>query len=370
MKPKIHLLLLLCLTTAAAKAQTGTTAAQGIYTAQQDTAATCNIGDLAPPLRVSAWIKGAPVTNFQKGKVYVIDFWATWCGPCRASMPHFSNLAHKYKKVTFLAVNVFEKHERNTTIDQLKAFVDSMGRKMSFNVAVEDTSFTVHDWFDNFRQEHAIPTSFVIDGKGRVAWIGHPLNLDTVLQRIVDTAWDVKAESVRRNFDDYIDSLDAIVYSRVHGYRGKYSDLNDFGFPDSTLMVIDDMVKKEPSLKYAPLTADYTFAALLMKDPHKAYEFGKEALTSRYHWSANRSIIGNIRDDSRKLKTPAELCLLGAECMQAKLDRNPNLTNADLARQYHEMAEWYRQGGDKIKAIAAEKKAVKFWEKDLKNILN
>jgi thiol-disulfide isomerase/thioredoxin len=367
-KPKSLLLFLFCFLAATANAQKDTIAATSIYTAKQDTAATCNIGDVAPPLRVSAWLKGAPITNFEKGKVYVIDFWATWCGPCKVSMPHLSGLARKYKKITFSAVDVFEKHEYGIrTMAKLKAFVDSMGRKMNFNVAVEDTSFTVHDWFDAFHQEHYIPTSFVIDGKGRIAWIGHPLNLDTVLQRIVDTTWNAKAESVRRNFDGYIDSLDAIVYAKVRNYRGNYSNLNDFGFPDSVLMVIDPMVKKEPKLKYAPLTADYTFAALLMKDPHKAYEFGKEALASHYRWWANRSIISNIRDDSRKLKTPAEICLLGAECMQAKIDRYPYYTNSDMAKEYQEMAEWYRQGGEKAKAIAAEKNAIRHWEKDLKD---
>ena len=74
---------------------------------QDDPPPSVNIGDAAPPLRVRAWLKGNPIQQFEKGRIYVVEFWATWCHPCKVAMPHLSELAREYRnKVTFLGIDV------------------------------------------------------------------------------------------------------------------------------------------------------------------------------------------------------------------------------------------------------------------------
>ena len=171
MRSKFHLFLLLCIIAITAQAQ-------------DDQSPSLNIGDPAPPLRVREWLKGTPVQQFEKGNVYVLEFWATWCGPCNAAMPHLSALAAEYKdRVTISGIDVYE--SKNTFMEKVKAFVDSMGSRMEYHVAAEDSNFMEVDWFDA-SGTRGIPMSFVVNGDGRLAWIGHPKDLDEVLPKIVN----------------------------------------------------------------------------------------------------------------------------------------------------------------------------------------
>ena len=93
-----------------------------------------------------------------KGKIVVVNFWATWCPPCRAEIPDFVEFynQNKAKGLEIVGVSVDE-----MTPQQLRPFVDK--NKMSYPVALVNEKI-----LKDYGPISAIPTTFVIDKKGVV----------------------------------------------------------------------------------------------------------------------------------------------------------------------------------------------------------
>ena len=329
----------------------------GVY-AQDPQLSLSKLGDPAPPLRLRSWLKGPPVEKFDKGRVYVLEFWATWCRPCIASMPHLSELARKYRdRITVLGVDMYER--KTTSMEKIRAFVDSMGDRMDFQVAAADSNFMAATWVQGFGEDTGIPKSFVVDSNGRLAWIGHPTQLDEVLPQIVNGTWDIKAALTQRNENRRLAALDDSLSYELMRYGDDPLKAGDLGKPDSALIMIAEIIKKEPRLKYAPLMASHTLISLLKTNPHEAYEYGKVAMvTTTYQTPEYRLIYGDIDLYSDKLHLPAEIYRLGAEAYQAEIDHRPYPEAVSISRFYHKMAEFYWRAGDKAKAVDAAQKAV------------
>lgn len=164
--------------------------------APKATPRTLAIGDPAPPFTVK-WIKGTPTAKLEKDRVYVVEFWATWCGPCKVAMPHLSELAKQYEgKVVVIGVNVHERAKAGQPYESVypmvKKFVDDMGNKMAYGVAMDiNGQPMVAQWLDAAAQS-GIPATFLIKD-GKVAWVGHPSALDKVIPAVLDGTFDGKA---------------------------------------------------------------------------------------------------------------------------------------------------------------------------------
>jgi len=167
------------------------------------------VGDPAPALPVASWVQGDPVPRFEPGTIYVIDFWATWCGPCKKSMPELSALQKRFgDRVVFIALDTWD------YADRVAPFVAEMGDKLTYRVAIDrqpappagednipmfvkangecsKTWLQASGWSDE-----GIPALFVVDRSARLAWIGNePAELEPVLTRMLANQWDQKKYS-------------------------------------------------------------------------------------------------------------------------------------------------------------------------------
>jgi len=127
------------------------------------------IGDPAAPLKIAEWVKGEPVDLKNREKIYVVEFWATWCGPCRVSIPHLTELQKKFadKNVVFVGIS----DEKPAVV---KPFVEKMGDKMNYIVACDNERQTYSGYMDAYGR-NGIPSAFIVDREGKVAWAGHPM---------------------------------------------------------------------------------------------------------------------------------------------------------------------------------------------------
>jgi thiol-disulfide isomerase/thioredoxin len=146
------------------------------------------VGADAPPLQIEKWLKGDAVAAFAPGKVYVVEFWATWCGPCIASMPHLTELQAEWKDkgVTIIGVT---SEDPNNSLDKAAAMVETKAEGMGYTVAWDQGRKT-NEAYMKASGQNGIPCSFLVDAKGKLAYIGHPMMLDIPLREVVAGTWD------------------------------------------------------------------------------------------------------------------------------------------------------------------------------------
>ena len=116
-----------------------------------------------------------------KGQVVVLDFWATWCGPCKASFPGMQQLVNKYKdkNVKFLFVDAFENDKENVLRGNIRQFLND--NKYSFNVLLDLTNNTSQNYKIN-----SIPSKIIIDKNGKIVHLVVGSGAEEQLSYIID----------------------------------------------------------------------------------------------------------------------------------------------------------------------------------------
>lgn len=331
---------------------TGTAIAQDKATdkpAQKETqkgAKKLSVGDPAPALSIEKWVKGEEITGMEKGKVYVLDFWATWCGPCVASMPHVTELQKKFKNDGVTIIGVTSKDSRNT-LERVEKMVSDKGDVMGYTVAW-DKGRETNDAYMQAADQHYIPRAFVIDRQGTLAAIVYPDKLGMVLEKVVAGKWDAKKDGAAlAAVDEATEQIQserdpAAALAKIEAFEKKHPDeASQFAMMKMQLQVATG------DLKGAAATAQ------------KAYE---QASASKNAMALN-GIAWMLVDPDTKIEHPDLNLALKAATEASDLTGNKDAAILDtLARVY-----WLK--GEKSKARETQQKAVDLADDQMKDEL-
>lgn len=169
--------------------------ASAILAASAWTSFSGELGKPAPELTITDWAQGDPVKMADgKGKnIYVVEFWATWCGPCRTSIPHLTKMQEEYKDDNVIFIGVSDE-----PMSKVKPFVKKMGDQMAYTVA-SDTTRTMHKNYMSEFGVNGIPHAFIVDKAGNLVWHGHPMaDMESVLDKVVAGTYDIAAAEKER----------------------------------------------------------------------------------------------------------------------------------------------------------------------------
>lgn len=315
-----------------------------------DSTITLRLGDEAPPLRIAKWVKGDPIEKFEPGKVYLIEFWTSWCTPCHETFPLLNEIARKHPEVEVIGISFTD--AKGESIDKVLPFVEQAGDSIAFSVAFDDDRKTILSYLEA-SGEKDIPSAYIINQNSRVVWMGHPMEgMDEAVDEILAGRYDLNAAIIaaQRRAD---------LLRRAKPYEDRLKEAYQKGDVRTAFELTDQLVKMDPQRFGTYAATKFTMLLKGVKNYPEAYRYTQWLLADPFkdNPQALHRMAWTILDDpgveQRDFDMALKLARRANELLKAK---DPDIMDT-LARAYFEK-------GDVERAIEWQERALELAKPD------
>lgn len=225
--------------------------------------------------------------------VFVVEFWATWCGPCWKSIPHLAELHKKHEKDGLIIIGI-SNEEPETIAEFMKSKKAGKTMDMPYFVGADDENATTEAWMEDIE---GIPHAFVVNKEGIVVWQGNPLDtakLDSTIEQVLAGKFDIEAArkeaAAEKQYQKLMPELQTAFATRKE---------------DAVFKLLDEMI----ALKPKELQTYMIKRVMLL-------EFGKADKLAE--WDAE--MMDTFKDDATSLREIVDI-----ELSKEVADREPTL---------------------------------------------